>query len=223
MVFRFLEAKNWNFGEVAYGFFLNPYVLFAFSVSTGVVYHGIQTRPIKEIPIYDRWVVEWYWWNAWLYHLTMDGFSGSFQRVPVVVQQYFVLDKRFETHHVVPYMIGLIEIVCMAPLCLVTLHMILKNHPLRYPMELITSTFQFMGMVVFVGAEVYEGQLNVPALDPVGVPGDRWANLQSMNLYHFTYYWFGFWFCNLVWGVVPYYRIAASLQACYQRMREKSQ
>lgn len=75
-----------------------------------------------------------------------------------------------------------------------------QNHPLRYPMELITSTFQFMGMIVFVFAELNEGQLNVPAIDPVGIPGNRWANVKVFDLYHFTYYWFGFWFCNFVWG-----------------------
>jgi hypothetical protein len=68
-------------------------------------------------------------------------------------------------------------------------------------LELIVSSFQFMGMVLFIAAEVMEGQLNVPALDPVGVPGNRWANVK-FDLYHFTYYWFGFWFCNLIWYVM---------------------
>jgi hypothetical protein len=54
-------------------------------------------------------------------------------------------------------------------------------------------------MILFIAAEVMEGQLNVPALDPVGVPGNRWANVKFFDLYHFTYYWFGFWFCNLIW------------------------
>jgi hypothetical protein len=40
----------------------------------------------------------------------------------------------------------------------------------------------------------------VPALDPVGVPGNKWANVK-FDFYHFTYYWFGFWFCNLIWYV----------------------
>jgi len=218
MVFRFLEANEWKLEEAAWGFFLNLYVVFSLSLSIAVVYAASGRGNGKPLSVADKWAAEWYWWNAWLYHLTMDGFSGSFQKVPVVVQQYFVLDNRFRTHHVVPWIIGVIEITCMAPCCLLTIWFILKRHPLRYPMELVTSTFQFMGMVVFVAAEVYEGQLNVPALDPVGIPGNRWANVKIFDLYHFTYYWFGFWFCNLAWGFVPYYRIMRSLQECHERM-----
>jgi hypothetical protein len=160
---------------------------------------------------------EWYWWNAWLYHTVMDGLSGSFHRVPVVVQQYLVLDKRFGTHHVVPWIIGAAEIAIMAPLCFCTIRAILDGDRsgARWPLELVTSAFQLFGMIVFVGAEVYEGQLNVPALDPVGtVAGGRWANVKLFDLYHLTYYWFGFWFCNLVWGWVPLYRMGRALQEC---------
>ena len=64
-----------------------------------------------------------------------------------------------------------------------------------------------MGMIVFVVSELYEGQVHIPSLDPVGREGNMWANLQWWDSYHLVYYWFGFWFCNLVWGVVPYYRL----------------
>jgi len=228
MVYRYLEEEQWRFERALWGFFWNPFVVLAFAVSSAVPYFAVTKRndsnnnKQKPLPLSasDKMAAEWYWWNAWLYHLVMDGFSGSFQLVPVVVQQYNTLDDRFRTHHVVPWTIGVIEIACMAPFCLLTIWAILARHPLRYPLELVTSTFQFTGMVVFVAAEVYEGQLNVPALDPVGVPGDRWANLKvwDCDLYHFTYYWFGFWFCNLVWGFVPAYRIARSLYECQTRM-----
>jgi EXPERA (EXPanded EBP superfamily) len=91
----------------------------------------------------------------------------------------------------------------------------LGQSPYRYPLEIVTSAFQLFGMLVFVGAEVYEGQRNVPALDPVGrADQGAWANVQFFNLYHVTYYWFGFWFCNLVWGVVPLHRIAVAVREC---------
>jgi hypothetical protein len=34
-----------------------------------------------------------------------------------------------------------------------------KDHPVRYPAELITGTLHIFGMLVFLIAEVYEGQL----------------------------------------------------------------
>lgn len=154
------------------------------------------------------------------------GGSGTFQLVPVVVQQYSNLDLRFVNHHVVPWIVGAIELFVMQPLCIATLMAILYKSPLRFPLELVTSTFQLMGMIVFVGAEVYEGQLSVPALDPVGIPGNRWANVKLFDFYHFTYYWFGFWFCNLIWGFVPYYRIMRAVGECkrsFQRQQQQQQ
>jgi hypothetical protein len=180
-------------------------------------------RESQPLPVYDRWAAEWYWWNAWLYHAVMDGGSGTFQLVPVVVQQYSNLDLRFVLHHVVPWIVGAIELFVMQPLCIATLLAILYKSPLRFPLELVTSTFQIMGMLVFVGAEVYEGQLNVPALDPVGIPGNRWANVKLFDSYQFTYYWFGFWFCNLIWGFVPYYRIMRAVAECKRCFLQQQQ
>jgi hypothetical protein len=208
MVIRFLMANDWNFSLVMTGFFLNPYVVAFFTTAVAVAYFS---RPSTPLPIYDQWTAEWYFWNAWLYHMVMDGASGSFRLVPVVVQQYDILDQRFPHHHVVPWLVGAIELFIMAPLCLITLWAVQKRHPLRFPLELITSTFQIVGMIIFVGAEVYEGQFNIPALDPVGTKDGLEF---KFNLYHLTYYWFGFWFCNLVWGVIPYFRTMRAVEEC---------
>jgi hypothetical protein len=215
MSLRYMEANEWDLMLMIRGFYLNPYVLFFFLSACATVYVSYDARgEHPPLRVYDRWVAEWYWWNAWLYHATMDGASGSFRLVPVVVQQYDLLDRRFTEGHVVPWVIGAVELFVMYPLCLVTLWTVLKRHPLRFPMEIVTSTFHIMGMIVFVVSEVYEGQTKIPALDPVGIPGDRWANLKFTDPYHLVYYWFGFWFCNLIWGFVPYYRITRAVDEC---------
>lgn len=213
---------------IVMGFVLNPYVLAFFALAVATLYKATKTTTTTTkattastpLPVYDLWAAEWYWWNAWLYHAVMDGGSGTFGLVPVVVQQYQVLDGRFTNHHVVPWTIGAIELFIMAPLSLACCYCIHTRNPLRFPLEIVTSTFHFMGMVLFVVAEVYEGQLNVPALDPVGIPGDRWANL-TFDVYHLTYYWFGFWFCNLIWAAVPYYRVVRAVQECADAIATK--
>jgi hypothetical protein len=203
IIFRYLESHDWDASLIVTGFLLNPYVVVSFALALATLYVSWPTAPdAAPLPVYDRWAVEWYWWNAWFYHMVMDGASGTFQLVPVVVHQYQMLDKRFSNHHPVPWTVGAIELFIMGPLCLATVYCILKRHPLRFPLELIVSSLQIMGMILFIAAEVMEGQLNVPALDPVGVPGNRWANVKFFDLYHFTYYWFGFWFCNLIWYVL---------------------
>jgi hypothetical protein len=202
MIFRYLESHDWDVSLMMSGFLINPYVVISFAIACATLYVSwpAPNTTNTPLPIYDQWAVEWYWWNAWFYHMVMDGASGTFQLVPVVVHQYQVLDKRFSTHHPIPWTIGAVELFIMGPLCLAVVYCILKRHPARFPLELIVSSFQFMGMVLFIAAEVMEGQLNVPANDPVGVPGNRWANVK-FDIYHCTYYWFGFWFCNLIWYV----------------------
>jgi hypothetical protein len=218
---RYLAATSYDYSSLFRGFYGHPYVLLSLLLYSLPYLLGATNKAKRQqqqvLSPSDQMAAEWYWWNAWLYHTVMDGLSGSFHRIPVVVQQYIILDKRFPTHHVVPWLIGVIELAVMAPLCFVTIHSILTHdkNGLRWPLELVTSTFQLFGMIVFVGAEVYEGQLNVPALDPVGsLEGGRWTNLKLFDLYHLTYYWFGFWFCNLVWGWVPLYRMGRALQEC---------
>lgn len=166
-----------------------------------------------------------YFWNAALYHLIMDGFSGTFSLVPLILNQYHVLDRRFITHHSVPWSLGLTETFFHTPLCLAAMWTILRNHPLRYPLELIVATLHFYGMVMFTLPEIYEGQLNVPANDPIGVApdkdngiaGGRFANAKWLDMNQLTYYWFGFCICNLVWAVVPYYRATRSIAEIHQR------
>lgn len=206
------------------GLYLNPYALFFLSIATATVYLSPSSEGQKKtpsLPLYDQWAVEWYWWNAWLFHGTMDGVAGSLRAVPVVVHQYDMLDLRFPTHDVVPWIVGLIELFVMQPLCLGCLYCIRTRHTLRFPLEIVTATLQIMGMVIFVGAELFQGQMHIPALDPVGVEGDRWSNVR-FNTYHLTYYWFGFWFCNLIWGWVPIIRITRAVKECCKALSQKA-
>lgn len=219
MMIRFLLAHEWEFSLLLSGFFLNPYVILSFVLAALVKWWFCSSALFQKLSVRDQWTAEWYWWNAWFYHMVLDGFAGSLHLVPVVLHQYQIMDKRFVTEHSVPWTVGMVELCFMGPMCLLVYWLIVQRHPLRFPMEILVASFQIMGMIVFVYAEIYEGQLNVPALDPVGQPGNRWANVK-FNQYHLTYYWFGFWFCNHVWLIIPGYRVARGLQACHWRLKE---
>jgi EXPERA (EXPanded EBP superfamily) len=227
----FLYMNNGDIVAVILGLYLNPYVLVFFATAGATWYHAVKVRDSQVatatvatatvVPVYDAWTAEWYWWNSWLFHAVMDGSAGALRLVPVVVQQYDIMDSRFPTRHAVPWMIGLIELTCMYPLCLATYYATVTKSPHRFALELVTSSMQFMGMVIFIVTEVYEGQVNIPALDPVGNKNDGTLQLRY-NLYHLVYYWFGFWFCNLIWGVVPFYRIQRAMQECHRAFAQQS-
>ena len=217
---RFLHSTGGDISAAVFGLFLNPLVSLFFGTACIAAHYGRKHAPIQApLPVYDQWTAEWYWWNAWLFHAVMDGASGSLRLVPVVVQQYDMLDLRFPTRHTVPWIIGMVELVVMYPLCLATVYAVLSRSHWRYPLELITSSIQFMGMIVFVVSELYEGQVNIPARDPVGSNGNMWANVKFLDSYHLVYYWFGFWCCNLVWGFVPYYRLHRAVRETARAFR----
>lgn len=241
MFFRFLQGVQWNVLALVEGFFLNTYVLVFLGAAVGTAYMGLihsqgngnnaienkkrqgVRSPLfstwNSMPVYDRWAAEWYWWNAWLYHGVMDGAAGSLQGVPVVVSQYHILDRRFITHHCVPWTVGLIELIIMQPLCLCLVYAILTKSPFRFPLECIVTTLHMFGALVFVWAEIYEGQLNIPANDPVGVEGNRFGNVKLFDHDHLVYYWFGFWFCNHIWIWVPLYRLERAVLECVRALR----
>lgn len=222
MFFRYLEQVQWDFSKMIFGFLLNPFVVSFSVIASCTFYWGLKKashgqsllHTWQSMPVFDRWIVEWYWWNAWLFHGVMDGAAGTLQAVPLVLAQYRVLDRRFENFHSVPWAVGLVEILIMQPVCLCAMYAILTKSPYRFPLEILASTLHAFGAVMFVFAEVYEGQFNVPALDPVGVPGNRFGNVKPFSVYQFIYYWFGFWFCNCIWLWVPFLRIQRALAEC---------
>lgn len=233
MYLRYIQAHDYDYVLGLQNFIFNPYVMFYIASAQITYYFGAKhcksskslssssSSSSVSVPTYEKWIIEWYYWNGCLFHAIMDGSSGSLRLVPVVVHQYDILDLRFPTHHTVPYIIGMIELVVMYPLCLMTMYFILVDtkHPYRFPLEILLSTLHITGMIVFVFTEVYDGQCNIPALDPVGTnchTEDHTLQFKFLNLYHVTYYWFGFWFCNMIWGIVPIYRIVRSVQECHR-------
>jgi EXPERA (EXPanded EBP superfamily) len=199
MTFRYLQAHQWNFILVMTGFYLHPLVVLLIVLATVTVYLGLSgSETFDPLPRYERWIVEWYWWNAWIYHMTMDSASGTVRLIPLVLQQYDILDQPFPTGYVMPSVIGWIELFMNGLLCLVTLYAILQRHPLRFPLEIVTSTFQFLGIIGHILGDLYGGQADGT------VSINSWGNVKSMDMYHFDYYWFLFWFCNLIGTVVPY-------------------
>jgi len=208
---------------------LQPAFFVPLGVATAVIVYAGRRRTT-----HCRWnrTAEWYWWNAWFYHAVLDGCTGSLRAIPATVSQYDVLDKRFVQGDPVPWAVGLVELLLMQPLCLAVVYLILTEETneqtkrLRYCLEIITCTLQYMGLIVFMLPEVMlQEQIHIPALDPVGVPGNAWANVQLFDPYHLIYYWFGFWFCNGIWAVVPLLRLRAALRGlllCVEDSNDKT-
>ena len=91
----------------------------------------------------------------------------------------------------------------MAPACFFTYRAIKQGLPSRYPLELLVALLHSFGMVMFCAVEIYEGNLNVPAVDPIGNAQGRFANLKFTEN-HVTYWWFAFLVSESIWGIIPF-------------------
>jgi len=197
-------------------FALSPNVVFTVVV-TFLVYHiGNDSEYGKtcNLTTKENFLSRWYLWNGAVFHMLMDGFGGSFNAVPLVVDQYAKLDRRFNpahSHNSVVWTVGLIELVVMTPLCFYCYIAIKKGWASRWPMEIIVGVCHIFGMLVFCITEIKDGQRNIPAVTPIG-GHNGWFEHAKWDNEHLTFYWFGFVICNLVWFVVPYLRISAAVE-----------
>lgn len=143
-------------------------------------------------------VALWYLVNGAFIHVTMDGLTGGWHFLDLLNQHYCRLDRRFLEDESVSWMITQIELFIMAPLCMLTYRAIVRQSPLRYPLEIVTSLCQMWGAMIFFGSEILNKFPNVP--------------VDSQFLFtfdHCLYFWFGFG-ANLIWVVIPLFFILRS-------------
>jgi len=197
-------------------FITNPFVLWGLFL--GAAAYQLSKNDSVTLTVADSWAANWYLFNAFFFHLILDGFGAAFDRIPLVATQYEKLDKRYLSggNVSVPYTVALIEVFFMAPLCFLAYYFIKTGNPHRYVVEIVVSTAQFIGLIVFCGVEIFDGNLNVPAHKPVGTKEGRWANINDFSFDYIVYYWFGFWLANAIWAVVPFIRVANAAKAIHK-------
>ncbi|XP_031554026.1 probable 3-beta-hydroxysteroid-Delta(8),Delta(7)-isomerase [Actinia tenebrosa] len=146
------------------------------------------------------------WWamfNGCLIHIYMDGIVGIFGRGPKwLVEQYGKLDVRYwQTQDPMVMTISAVEMVIMTPLCIIWYHSIVQKRWYCHAIAIMTSTFQLMGCIMYVGAEILDGFKHLPSNWP-----PRFDNFNDL-----FYFWFVFVCLNGVWVVVPVSIIVKSL------------
>lgn len=101
----------------------------------------------------------------------------------------------------VPYVVGHMEMIVYFPLCLALYYGYKRGESWRRPLEILVASFQLFGAIVFMGSEEV---LDSPNLFIRGritgsgrIPDDApWFDVAC-------FYWFAYFFCNLIWVFVP--------------------
>ena len=153
----------------------------------------------------------WYLINAIFFHGLLDPICGIFQAGGLMSQQYAILDKRytlpFDHEGLIVHLVSLLELVLMAPICLLIYygyHQNYKNSTDKiwiYCLEIIVSTLQLTGTFFYNGQEL----IHI-------VRGDGLEIFKVDYKLEFTfdyifYFWFGAVVAQLPWIIVPCYMI----------------
>jgi len=95
--------------------------------------------------------------------------------------------------------ISALELVVMGPLCLFLYYAIQTNKSFRHPLQILVSTIQATGCIIFTGAEILGGLKHIPSdLD------------FTFTLDKIVYFWIFFVFANILWTCLPAYLIMRS-------------
>eukprot|EP01060_Flectonema_neradi_P002445 TRINITY_DN114_c6_g1_i2.p1 TRINITY_DN114_c6_g1~~TRINITY_DN114_c6_g1_i2.p1 ORF type:complete len:258 (+),score=28.72 TRINITY_DN114_c6_g1_i2:42-815(+) len=191
----------------------------------------------KRVTLSDKDSVKagWYLFNGTIIMMLMDGFAGGLQAVPLLSPQYLKVDARYVCLFFLPLtpcttrkhrhlffkknryadkdssavMIAYIEIFMQTPACLITYLCYCWNHPLKYPMEIVTCTLHFMGTVAFAGPVILS--------DFEHVYVDR--NFE-FTPDHLVFFWFAFGI-NTMWIIVPFLLGKHAVKECAGYVRRE--
>eukprot|EP00445_Apocalathium_hangoei_P081300 CAMPEP_0204190086 /NCGR_PEP_ID=MMETSP0361-20130328/59026_1 /ASSEMBLY_ACC=CAM_ASM_000343 /TAXON_ID=268821 /ORGANISM="Scrippsiella Hangoei, Strain SHTV-5" /LENGTH=259 /DNA_ID=CAMNT_0051150851 /DNA_START=35 /DNA_END=814 /DNA_ORIENTATION=+ len=148
----------------------------------------------------ERRTLGWYLWNGAICHLMMDGLAGGGWALPLMIQNYEQVDRRFRQtsqpgERASAMLLMNIELVGHSSLCLMAYVGTALRRPWRHEVQILTLSLQLMGTIMFVVPEFMTECLN---LAPQGVA----TCAPVPTLYNLVYFWFGT--CiSFIWFVIP--------------------
>ena len=148
----------------------------------------------------EKLISNWILLNGGIIHLTMDGLTGGYHFLPLMYENYCIVDKRFKTDEPNSWIITQIELFIMCPLCFFAYIAFWRGSIQKYCLCIVVSCLQIAGALVFSGAEIFANFPNTPV--------DRKFEFTND---HILYFWFGFG-ANIIWLVIPTFIIIYSMK-----------
>lgn len=238
------ETCQATFVQDIIDYFTDRYFLAALGIYLAVLFFVQPSKKVKSFGWYGLVKGHWYLLNACFIHFLMDGCVGVLSQFKdqgswghswdLMYHQYRLLDVRFQRldwngkpntrypiNWVVPAIMGTMEMLIHAPLCIATYYGYKHRSAWRAPVEILASMIQLVGAIIFMYGENIRGVHNLfpNSMDSEGSEHDGInGNSDMMHGYKGAsdtgklanmgvYYYFGFWFANWIWIVVPAYFI----------------
>ena len=134
--------------QTVVGHLLDPASLIGVAVLVATV--AATTLSHHAHPKQTAWshrVSMWFLMNGVVIHTVMDGLAGTFagfeyKLLPLMAEQYGILDKRFKTGHPDALIVTVFELVVMGPLCLLAYRARVLQRPYQFVLEALVSGIQ---------------------------------------------------------------------------------
>ncbi|TKA72399.1 hypothetical protein B0A55_05858 [Friedmanniomyces simplex] len=135
-------------------------------------------------------------------HLFFEGYYAAYYASLAAKQtligqmwkEYAFSDSRYLSNNAFVLCMETVTAVCWGPGCLAVAALIMRRHPLRYPIQMIVSMGQFYGDVLYYATSAFDHTVN----------GVTYSRPETF------YYWFYFVLMNAFWIVIPGYLIYQS-------------
>mmetsp|Transcript_6908 Transcript_6908/g.7951 ORF Transcript_6908/g.7951 Transcript_6908/m.7951 type:complete len:247 (-) Transcript_6908:71-811(-) len=149
----------------------------------------------------DRRIAFWFLMNGVYFNLFLDVVSGQFQMMDEMSRQYLKVEPRyiygvFDVHGQSVFMTSMCELFFQSPLCIVTYYAYYRNKNYKNIAEFTVCVLHAAGVWWFYFPEAISGFEHLG-----GWPS---SISEALSFNRLLFFWFGFWFCGILWLVVPF-------------------
>ncbi|PWY90124.1 putative EBP domain protein [Aspergillus heteromorphus CBS 117.55] len=112
-------------------------------------------------------------------------------------KEYALSDSRYMTSDTLVLCMETITVLVWGPLCLVVAALVLSQHPLRHPFQIIVCMSHLYGDALYYATSLF----------------DHYAHDRSYCRPEPYYFWVYYFLMNFIWIVVPFYYLCQSVRA----------
>jgi len=181
-------------------YLLTPTLWLSF-VYLGVVFFATHSSKCIQLNDRDFRVANWFLMNGVHFNLFLDVVSGQWQLSGEMSRQYLVVEPRYQLGALHDagasvFMTSMLEVFFQSPLCILTYYAFHKGLPFRRATEIIVCILHSTGVWYFYVPEVLGSFRHL----------NGWPTSfdEALSFNRLVFFWFGFWFCGLLWLYVPF-------------------
>jgi hypothetical protein len=183
-------------GALAY--LLQPLLLASYALFAGVLWFTARGRCVP-LSAGDLALARWALCNGVYYNLFLDVFAGQFQLLGEMTVQYNRVEPRYALGAGDPvgapvFFTSMMELLFQAPLGLLTFCLVHRGAPGRHTAALVLSVLHAAGVWYFYVPEALNGFKNLGGWPKTAA--------EAVSFERLLFFWFGFWFCGLLWTTV---------------------